>query len=298
MIDSLIKKIIDSYSQVGIINPVDGIHYPPMQHLELILEQIKEVLFPGFFGIEALEHKELKKLTKDRVTRLHTDLLKEILKCVLWNPQEESPKYSESEAKTISEDVVISFLTHIPFLREALIDDAVAMYKGDPAASSMIEVLLSYPGFQAVMAYRIAHFFHSHNVPIIPRMITEIVHFQTGIDIHPGAQIGRHFCIDHGTGIVIGETTIIGDHVKLYQGVTLGAFSVSDGDNSVKRHPTLEDHVTIYAMSTILGGNTVVGSHSVVGGNVWLTRSLSSYSKIYLSEDFDTTYKLVRSKKD
>jgi serine O-acetyltransferase len=159
--------------------------------------------------------------------------------------------------------------------------DAEAIVREDPAAKNVDEVILTYPGFYAIAIYRMAHVLYKLEVPYIPRMLTEYAHQKTGIDIHPGAQIGAYFCIDHGTGIVIGQTTIIGNHVKLYQGVTLGAVSVEKSLAHVKRHPTIEDHVVIYANATILGGNITVGAHSIIGGNVWLTESVQPYSKVY-----------------
>jgi serine O-acetyltransferase len=173
------------------------------------------------------------------------------------------------------------FFDSLPQVFEKLKEDVAAVYEGDPAAKSKSEVIQTYPGFYAIAAYRIAHELHKLGVMGIPRVITEHAHSKTGIDIHPSASIGKHFCIDHGTGIVIGETAVIGDHVKIYQGVTLGALSVSKDDAVRKRHPTLEDHVVVYAGATILGGDTVIGHHSVVGGNVWLTRSVPPHSKIY-----------------
>lgn len=173
------------------------------------------------------------------------------------------------------------FFDALPRIIELLLKDAKAMYDGDPAASSIDEVIRTYPGFYAISAYRMAHQLYKQSIQVIPRSITEIAHSKTGIDIHPGATIGEYFCIDHGTGIVIGETTIIGKHVKLYQGVTLGALSVAKADADIKRHPTLEDHVVVYAGATILGGNTIVGRGSVVGGNVWLPKSIDPGTKIY-----------------
>lgn len=173
------------------------------------------------------------------------------------------------------------FFDALPRLYDKLNEDVLAMYEGDPAAKSRSEVIQTYPGFYAIAAYRIAHELHKLGVKGIPRVITEHAHSRTGIDIHPSARIGNHFCIDHGTGVVIGETAVIGDHVKIYQGVTLGALSVSKDDALKKRHPTIEDHVVVYAGATILGGDTVIGHHSVVGGNVWLTRSVPPNSKIY-----------------
>lgn len=159
--------------------------------------------------------------------------------------------------------------------------DVEAMFEGDPAAKSKTEILRSYPGFYAIAAYRIANLLHQLGVKLIPRMITEIAHSRTGIDIHPGATIGQFFCIDHGTGVVIGETTVIGNRVKIYQGVTLGALSVDKADADTKRHPTIQDGVIIYAGATILGGKTVIGQNSVIGGNVWLTKSVPPHSKVY-----------------
>ncbi|MFC4871350.1 serine O-acetyltransferase EpsC [Negadavirga shengliensis] len=174
-----------------------------------------------------------------------------------------------------------AFFEQLEDIYQLLQEDLDAMYAGDPAAKSKTEIIRCYPGFYAVSAYRIAHLLYVLGVSLIPRMITEYAHSKTGVDIHPGATIGRYFCIDHGTGIVIGETTQVGDHVKLYQGVTLGALSVNKEDADKKRHPTIEDHVVIYAGATILGGDTVIGRESVVGGNVWLTKSIPPKSKIY-----------------
>lgn len=179
------------------------------------------------------------------------------------------------------EHIAAAFFDKLPDIRKRLSQDVSAMYAGDPAAKSPNEVIRTYPGFYAIAAYRVAHELHKMKVPVIPRIITEHAHSKTGIDIHPGARIGDFFCIDHGTGIVIGETAEIGSHVKIYQGVTLGALSVSKEDAERKRHPTVEDNVTIYAGATILGGETTVGHDSIVGGNVWVTRSIPPHTKMY-----------------
>lgn len=179
------------------------------------------------------------------------------------------------------EEACTRFFKSISILHEMLHEDIEAMLLGDPAAKSKAEIIKSYPGFYAIAAYRIAHSLKTSGVQMIPRIITEIAHSKTGIDIHPGAQIGRHFCIDHGTGIVIGETTIVGDHVKIYQGVTLGGLSVDKAQAERKRHPTIGDGVVIYAGATILGGTTLIGANSVIGGNVWLTRSVPPNTKVY-----------------
>lgn len=179
------------------------------------------------------------------------------------------------------EELSKAFFTGLDDLYDRLQEDIEAMYSGDPAAKSKTEIIRSYPGFYAIAAYRIAHLLFNQGIALVPRMITEFAHSRTGVDIHPGAKIGRFFCIDHGTGVVIGETTVVGDHVKIYQGVTLGALSVNKEDANKKRHPTIEDHVVIYAGATILGGETVIGTESVIGGNVWLTKSVPAQSKIY-----------------
>lgn len=173
------------------------------------------------------------------------------------------------------------FFEELPSIYEVMLTDAQAIMDGDPAARSLREVIRTYPGFTAICVYRIAHQLWQARVPLIPRILTEHAHSKTGIDIHPGARIGQYLYIDHGTGIVIGETCIIGDHVKLYQGVTLGALSVEKNMANTQRHPIIEDHVIIYAGATILGGQTVIGHHSVIGGNVWLTSSIDPYTTVY-----------------
>lgn len=179
------------------------------------------------------------------------------------------------------EEIADTFFDQLPLIHTRLQQDVQAMFEGDPAAKSSHEVIRTYPGFYAIAAYRIAHSLHRLGIQQIPRIITEHAHSRTGIDIHPGATIGGSFCIDHGTGVVIGETTEIGKHVKIYQGVTLGALSVNKEDAEKKRHPTIEDHVVLYAGATILGGETRIGHHSIIGGNVWVTKSLAPFTKVY-----------------
>jgi serine O-acetyltransferase len=202
----------------------------------------------------------------------HYERLKSLLNDILGSCSEAQPNQT-----------VESFFRRLPSIKEALDKDLEATYLGDPAAKTKHVVARSYPGFYAIAAYRIANALDKTGTHLVPRALTEYAHTQTGIDIHPSASIGEYFCIDHGTGIVVGETTVIGNHVKLYQGVTLGALSVDKKDATSKRHPTIEDEVVIYAGATILGGNTVVGRGSVIGGNVWLTRSVPTGSKVYYS---------------
>lgn len=180
-----------------------------------------------------------------------------------------------------NEEIAKSFFDVIPGLYKLLNKDASAILEGDPAANNKFEIIRTYPGFFAISFYRVAHALFKLGVPLIPRILTEYAHSHTGIDIHPGAEIGEYFFIDHGTGIVIGETAIIGNHVKLYQGVTLGALSVEKYMKDTKRHPTVEDYVVIYSGATILGGDTVIGHHSIIGGNVWLTKSVPPHSTVY-----------------
>lgn len=176
--------------------------------------------------------------------------------------------------------LVKGFMSDLPAIADYCHEDAAALLEGDPAAQSVEEVILCYPGFFAVVAYRIAHALNKRDVPLLPRMICEYAHQKTGIDIHPGATIGHALFIDHGTGVVIGETTIIGNNVKIYQGVTLGALRVDREHRTKKRHPTIEDNVVIYSGATILGGETVVGRNTVIGGNVWVTRSVPAWSRV------------------
>jgi len=208
-----------------------------------------------------------------REFELHFEKLKVQLEQILAR----NPLRSERDAGEIAED----FFNRLPLIFQKLEQDVTALFEGDPAAKSRTEVIRTYPGFLAIAAHRVAHELDEEGVQLIPRIISEYAHGKTGIDIHPAATIGSFFCIDHGTGVVIGETTEIGDHVKIYQGVTLGALSVDKKDAKTKRHPTIGDNVVIYAQATILGGNTHVGHDSIIGGNVWLTQSVSAFSKVY-----------------
>jgi len=187
----------------------------------------------------------------------------------------------EEQLPSPSTTIIEEFMPSLPDIFSLMFKDAKAIFAGDPAAKSLDEVIVAYPGFYAIAIYRIAHRFYDLKVPIFPRLLTELAHQFTGIDIHPGAEIGESFCIDHGTGVVIGETTVIGHHVKLYQGVTLGALSVQKAAATQRRHPTIEDRVVVYSNATILGGNTVIGHDSVVGGNVWLTASVPPNCTVY-----------------
>lgn len=193
-----------------------------------------------------------------------------------------------------STEKVDAFYSELPKVYELLLKDAAAINSGDPAAIDTHEVIRTYPGFKAIAIYRLAHEFYKLDIPYLPRILTEDVHSKAGIDIHPGATIGEYFCIDHGTGIVIGETVVIGNHVKIYQGVTLGALSVDKKYAQTKRHPTIEDNVVIYAEATILGGETVIGHDSIIGGNVWITRSIEPNSTVYYRSEHQQVSSLIK----
>jgi len=240
------------------------VELPVQREVSRFADDLLQILFPHFSGAQYYSADEI-----DGQLRLLKRNLKDVL-------QPLRQRTSSSVEETAEE-----FFRQLPALHQRLWLDADAIYQGDPAAECVDEVISAYPGFFAIAIYRIAHEFYRMKVPIFPRILTEIAHQRTGIDIHPGATIGRSFFIDHGTGIVVGETTMIGDHVKLYQGVTLGALSVDKSMSSTKRHPTIEDNVVIYSNATILGGGTVIGHDSVIGGNVWLTESVPPFSVVY-----------------
>lgn len=238
---------------------------PLKSETEKYLNELLRVLFPQFSDRKYYNSDEI----NGKIYLLERDL-KNILLSLRQN-------YPAIDPDDISRDFTLS----LPSVFSMLLKDAEAIYMGDPAAESREEVILAYPGFFAITVYRIAHEFYKLQVPILPRILSEHAHTKTGIDIHPGAKIGESFCIDHGTGIVIGETTEIGKNVKIYQGVTLGALSVEKNLAQKKRHPTIEDDVVIYAQAVILGGKTVIGRNSIIGGNAWLTDSVPSGSVVY-----------------
>lgn len=273
--DSLVDKILDSYNKYGGINLDEAKSLPNTEAVILALKDIQALIYPGFHTEEKLDKFSLKYATGERIQRIILRLTDEIQKSLYY-----SLKLDEESCYIKAEEIVLDFIENIPNIRKKISLDAQAALNGDPAARNSEEIILSYPGFEAIIVHRVAHFFHINNVPLIPRIMSEYIHGKTGIDIHPGAKIGDGFFIDHGTGVVIGETTIIGKNVKIYQGVTLGALSVKKSLVDKKRHPTIEDNVTIYAGATILGGNTVIGKGSTIGGNVWLTESVPQNSLI------------------
>jgi len=249
-----------------------------------IIDGFRQVLFPGYFCQEKLDQVNLRYNIGQTVSSLY-DILAEQVTHVL---RHDCIRYDQAciECERHGCEIALDVLKEVPYLRELLATDVQAAYDGDPAAKSHDEIIFSYPGIYAITVYRVAHQLYRMKVPLLPRVMSEYAHSLTGIDIHPGAEIGGSFVIDHGTGVVIGETTVIGKNVRIYQGVTLGALSLPmDAGNRYrgkKRHPTIEDDVIVYSGATILGGETVIGRRSVVGGNVWLTESIPADTKVLM----------------
>jgi len=281
----LTERIVDTYAEVGSISHLGHCPLPNYETIVAATEDLKEILYPGYRRRDGLHLGNVTYHVGDLIDRLHDTLTSQIGRAIRHEAMKngQCDPHRAGEFESIGQSKAIEFLDQLPDLRKILAMDVKAAYDGDPACKSLDEVIFCYPGLEAISVYRLAHLLHKLDVPLIPRMMTEWAHTRTGIDIHPGATIGRYFFIDHGTGVVIGETTEIGDWVKLYQGVTLGARSFAtdvDGNmvRGVKRHPTIEDHVVIYANATILGGGTVIGHDSIIGSNVWLTRSVAAGS--------------------
>ena len=283
-IDQLLDALVESYDGPALINNLETYALPNRRAVIEAFTHIQHLLFLGFFSTRRLERATLRLALAEHLLAARELLASQIRRACNWQERHIAPE--ERHPPTWCRDTTDELLAKLPALREILYEDICAAYDSDPAAASIEEVVFSYPGVLAITAHRIAHELHLAGVPMIPRIISEYAHMRTGVDIHPGAKLGKRLFIDHGTGIVIGATSVIGEDVTLYQGVTLGALSVGpftpkDIHQSPKRHPTLEDRVTVYAGATILGGDTVVGAGSVIGGNVWLIRSVPPGSKIY-----------------
>jgi serine O-acetyltransferase len=279
-VDEVVRDLMDSYVLLGGINHIGGPNLPSRQRTIDILQTLRSLLFPGYYEREPVEETALLYLTGERVAWVRNNLSEEITKSLCHDCRENGRCDQLPRCADKARDIADDLLRGLPTIRAQLKLDVQAALEGDPAAASEAEVIVAYPGLAAVTAHRIAHFLYRRGVPLLPRIMSEYIHHQTGIDIHPGAVIGDYFFIDHGTGVVIGETSVIGENVKIYQGVTLGALSVKKSLARKKRHPTIEDNVTIYAGATILGGNTVIGHDSVIGGNVWLVQSVPPLSRV------------------
>ncbi|HSN85043.1 MAG TPA: serine O-acetyltransferase EpsC [Polyangiales bacterium] len=282
-LEKVIDVITSSYDGEDEINNLDSAALPNKRAVIAAFNHIMPVLYMGFYSTRSLNRTNLRYALSEHLYPAQDILVEQIDRAVRY--QERMGRLEDVKPDGWSEEVVLRLFEKLPELRRVLNTDVRAAYEGDPAATSIEEVVFSYPSIQAISAYRVAHELYLEDVPMIPRIITENAHSQTGIDINPAAEIGESFFIDHGTGVVIGATADIGRNVKLYQGVTLGALSVSrdevEGRRGKKRHPTIEDDVTIYAGASIHGGETVIGKGSVIGGNVWLTKSVPPGSKIF-----------------
>ncbi len=277
--DLIVNDILSSYDKYDLTRRIDPKATINRDRVIEIVETMRRILFPGFFSENKAKSEYLTYIVGERVEFVHYHLRKQINNALSSNPECGCPECSCMER---AEELATSFLKQIPELREYLYTDVQAAYDGDPAAYSTDEIIFSYPGLYAITIYRMAHVLFKLDVPMIPRIMTEYAHSLTGIDIHPGATIGKYFFIDHGTGIVIGETTEIGNNVKIYQGVTLGALSTRKGQQlkGVKRHPTLGNYVTIYSGTSVLGGETIIGDGATIGGNSFIVESVPAGTKV------------------
>ncbi len=281
-IDAIQRALLDSYETQGGINHIDGSNLPSDESINWLAAEIMHLLFPGFFEHKPLSKEDVPAVTADRLKKVCRRLEEEIAKALHFNGDPSPTAHAQELAHQL--------LLKLPAIRDICQTDVQAAYEGDPAARSVEEIILAYPCVLVISIQRVAHELYKLKVPLIPRMLTEYAHERTGTDLHPGAQIGTHFFIDHCTGVVVGETTRIGNHVKIYQNVTLGAksFELDEDGNpvkGVKRHPDIEDHVTIYPSATVLGGKTVIGRGSIIGSSVWLMKSVAANSIVYYEGD-------------
>ena len=288
-LDQLAEKLTEAITGDHLANIWEGCQLPGRDAVGQVLDHLLSVLFPGVFGNQVVLEAELGDFLRRSLSSIQSSLSTQIAMALDYRSSLDNPiKVGDprcGEHLTQAKQITQALLKKLPAIRQILGLDLLAAYEGDPAAVNVVEVMMSYPFVQAIATHRIAHELYRADVPLIPRMMSEIAHSRTGVDIHPGATIDSGFFIDHGTGVVIGETTIIGKGVKLYQGVTLGALSFpkdKDGKpiKGIKRHPNLEDNVTIYAGATVLGGETTIGRGSVIGGNCWITSSVPSETMV------------------
>jgi len=278
-VTQLTNQLVASYARVGGINHLDGKNLPSKRAIAVITVDLLRLLFPGFFDEKPVHSSEIKVVTAELLDSVLGALEDEIRKSLEYDPPE---SLSKKEITAAAHQLTVDFLGSLPRVREILQTDMEAAFDGDPAAKSKEEVLVSYPFIEAIAVQRLAHELYLKDVALIPRIMTEWAHARTGMDLHPGAKIGSHFFVDHCTGTVVGETAIIGNHVKMYHSVTLGAKSTAGGQQlrGKKRHPTIEDRVTIYPGATILGGETVIGAGSTIGGNVFIMNSVAPNSLV------------------
>ncbi len=280
--ENIINDLINSYNKFRETSKIDCNLQPSKEIVVNILKMLQKVIFPGFFEHKKLNSSYIKYYLGDILEEIKYNLEKQMTKAYICTCSK--GKDNIKELQKLSSEKCRLFFEKLSKIREYMQTDVQATYEGDPAAYSVDEIIYSYPGIYAIMVSRIAHELYLLDVPLIPRIMTEHAHSLTGIDIHPGASIGKYFCIDHGTGIVIGETTIIGEHVKIYQGVTLGGLSTSGGQalKGIRRHPKIENNVTIYSGASILGGDTVIGEGCVIGGNAFIVKSVKPNTRVTL----------------
>ena len=282
-ISQITKSILDDYGTGRNIDKMDLFNQPSKEEIIAIVEDLLKIVYPGYYRDRSYKIYNIKSNSTVTIEDVAYHLNKQILLALKYTAKEENDVEKLTEQ---AEKDTVTFLKKIPDVRAMLETDLEAAFQGDPAAKYRDEIILSYPGMFAITVNRLAHELFLLEVPLIPRIMTEYAHSITGIDIHPGATIGKYFFIDHGTGVVVGETTVIGDRVKIYQGVTLGALSTRGGQKlrDVRRHPTIEDDVTIYSGASILGGATVVGKNSVIGSNVFITSSIPADTKVSMKD--------------
>ena len=294
-LDRIVKGIEKNYEADEIFFTKPGRQFPSRSAVKGVLKDLRRVLFPGYFGDEMLTPSTSPEyFIGETLIQIERALREQIVLALAYTSDDRDAEEADPARSLCggtpericdrASEVCTVFFDELPSIQRVLLTDVQALYDGDPAAGSKEEVIFSYPGLYAIYVYRIAHVLYQQNVPIIPRIMTELAHSGTGIDIGAGAEIGEYFFIDHGTGVVIGETTVIGDHVKLYQGVTLGALSTRGGQRlaGVRRHPTIEDDVTIYSTASVLGGETVIGKGSVIAGSAFVTSSIPPHSRVSL----------------
>ena len=278
--EEAVCKILKSYEDKKEINGIDIANQPDKKAILEIIHKLLKILYPGYYSDRIYRQYSLRNNMAATIEDVIFNLNKQIYNVCKYG--DAFTDVTDEELREKVADITFAFIDKVPEIRETLETDIDAFYEGDPAAYSKAEILLSYPGLFAISIYRMAHELYLLGVPMMPRIMTEFGHSETGIDIHPGATIGKYFFIDHGTGIVIGETTIIGEHVKIYQGVTLGGLSTKGGQSmkGSKRHPTIGNNVTIYSGASILGGNTIIEDDVVIGGNAFVTESVSKGNRV------------------
>ena len=278
-ISQITKSILDDYGTGRNIDKMDLFNQPSKEEIIAIVEDLLKIVYPGYYRDRSYKIYNIKSNSTVTIEDVAYHLNKQILLALKYTAKEENDVEKLTEQ---AEKDTVTFLKKIPDVRAMLETDLEAAFQGDPAAKYRDEIILSYPGMFAITVNRLAHELFLLEVPLIPRIMTEYAHSITGIDIHPGATIGKYFFIDHGTGVVVGETTVIGDRVKIYQGVTLGALSTRQGQQlaNVKRHPTIRDNVTIYSNASVLGGETVIGENTIIGGNTFITESIPANTKV------------------